>query len=44
MFCTHLPVFIPTMLKKSAIARRTSEAPAAYIGLCSSAANRVPKT
>ena len=29
MFWTHLPVFMPTMLKASAIARSTSEAPAA---------------
>src|SRR5262245_51187233 len=43
MFCTHLPVFIPTMLKTSAIVRSTSEAPAAYTGLCSRCANRVPK-
>ena len=44
MFWTHLPVFSPTMLNASAIPSRTSEAPAAYVWLCSSAAKRVPKT
>ena len=44
MFWTHFPVFMPTMLKTSAIVSRTTEAPAAYVGLCSSAAKQLPKT
>jgi hypothetical protein len=44
MFWTQRPVFIPMMLKTSAMSRSTRAAPAVYVVLCSRWANRRPKT